>query len=94
MIAASSPIVRLLILALTIFSILLLARVVLSWLEMFNVRIPISGPWRAIVDLLNDVTEPVLRPLRKIVPPAGMFDLSVVVAFIIVIVLQQVLSAF
>ena len=94
MIAASSPIVRLLILALTIFSILLLARVVLSWLEMFNVRIPVSGPWRAIVDLLNDVTEPVLRPLRKIVPPAGMFDLSVVVAFIIVIVLQQVLSAF
>jgi len=93
MITASSSIVRLLSLALTIFWILLLARVVLSWLEMFGVRIPISGPWRSIADLLNDVTEPVLRPLRKIVPPAGMFDLSVVVAFIIVIVLQQALNA-
>lgn len=93
MITASSPIVRLLSLALTIFWVLLLARVVLSWLEMFGVRIPISGPWRSIADLLNDVTEPVLRPLRKIVPPAGMFDLSVVVAFIIVIVLQQALNA-
>jgi YggT family protein len=94
MIAASSQIVRLLSLALTIFWILLLARVILSWLEMFGVRIPISGPWRSIADLLNDVTEPVLRPLRKIVPPAGMLDLSVVVAFIIVIVLQQALNAF
>ena len=93
MITASSPIVRLLSLALTIFWVLLLARVVLSWLEMFGVRIPISGPWRSIADLLNDVTEPVLRPLRKIVPPAGMFDLSVVVSFIIVIVLQQALNA-
>ena len=93
MITASSAIVRLLSLALTIFWVLLLARVVLSWLEMFGVRIPISGPWRSIADLLNDVTEPVLRPLRKIVPPAGMFDLSVVVAFIIVIVLQQALNA-
>ncbi len=93
MILASSPIVRLLSLALTIFWILLLARVIVSWLEMFGVRIPISGPWRSIADLLNDVTEPVLRPLRKIVPPAGMFDLSVVVAFIIVIVLQQALNA-
>lgn len=94
MIIASSPIVRLLSLALTIFWILLLARVILSWLEMFGVRIPISGPLRSIADLLNDVTEPVLRPLRKIVPPAGMLDLSVVVAFIIVIVLQQALNAF
>ena len=93
MIAASSSIVGLLSLVLTVFWILLLARVVLSWLEMFGVRIPISGPWRSIADLLNDVTEPVLRPLRKIVPPAGMFDLSVVVAFIIVIVLQQALHA-
>jgi YggT family protein len=93
MIAATSPIVRLLSLALTVFWILLLARVILSWLELFGVRLPITGPWRSMADLLNDVTEPVLRPIRKIVPPAGMFDLSIVVAFIIVIVLQQVLNA-
>jgi uncharacterized protein YggT (Ycf19 family) len=34
------------------------------------------------------VTEPVLRPLRKVIPPAGMFDISVVVAFVIIFVLQ------
>jgi YggT family protein len=88
--AAVNPVFRLVHLALTLFMLLLLARVVLSWLELFGVRVPISGPWRSIADLLNDVTEPVLRPLRRIIPPVGMFDLSIVVAFIIVIVLQQV----
>jgi YggT family protein len=85
-----NPVFRLLCIALTIFTILLLARVILSWLELFGVRVPISGPWRSIADLLNDVTEPALRPLRKIVPPAGMFDLSVAVAFVIIIVLRSV----
>jgi uncharacterized protein YggT (Ycf19 family) len=33
----------------------------------------------------------VLKVIRRIVPPVGMFDISVVVAFIIVIVLQQAL---
>ena len=47
---------------------------------------------RSVASLLNDLTEPVLRPLRRIVPPAGAFDLSVFVAFIIVIVLQQALQ--
>jgi len=89
-VVVANPVFRLLCIALTIFTILLLARVILSWLELFGVRVPISGPWRSIADLLNDVTEPVLRPLRKIVPPAGMFDLSVAVAFVIIIVLRTV----
>jgi len=90
---ASSALVGLLSLVLTVFWILLLARVILSWLEMFGVRLPASGPMRSVADLLTDVTEPVLRPLRRIVPPAGPFDLSVAVAFIIVIVLQQALRS-
>ncbi len=92
MVLASSPLIGLLSIILTVFWILLLARVVLSWLEMFGMRLPATGPMRMIATLLNDVTEPVLRPLRKIVPPAGQFDLSVAVAFIIVLVLQQALQ--
>ena len=88
---ATSPIARLLCAALTVAWILLLARVVVSWLEFFGVRRPITGPLRTAYDLLFDVTEPMLRPLRKIIPPAGMFDLSVVVAFIVIFVLQSVL---
>jgi YggT family protein len=74
--------------ALWVATLLLLARVVVSWLEFFGVRRPIVGPGRTAWDLLYDVTEPALRPLRKIIPPAGMFDISVIVAFVIIFVLR------
>jgi YggT family protein len=75
-----------------IATILLLIRVVLSWLEFFGVRRPIAGPGRTAWDALFGVTEPILRPLRKIIPPAGMFDISVVVAFVIIFVLRVALN--
>jgi len=74
--------------ALWVATLLLLARVVVSWLEFFGVRRPIAGPMRTAYDLLFTVTEPILLPLRKVIPPAGMFDISVVVAFVIIFVLQ------
>ena len=74
--------------ALWVATLLLLARVVVSWLEFLGVRRPIVGPGRAAWDLLYDVTEPALRPLRRIIPPAGMFDISVIVAFVIIFVLR------
>jgi YggT family protein len=75
-----------------IATLLLLARVVLSWLEFFGVRRPLVGPGRTAWDLLYTLTEPMLRPLRKIIPPAGMFDLSVIVAFVIIFVLRIALG--
>jgi YggT family protein len=75
-------------LALTVAWLVLLARVVVSWLEFFGVRPPVTGSLRSAYDLLFAVTEPVLRPLRRVIPPAGMFDISVVVAFVIIFVLQ------
>jgi YggT family protein len=90
MVAAGNAFSTLICVALFAFWIVLLARVVLSWLQLAGIHPPTSGPLRSGYELLFDITEPVLRPLRKIVPPAGMFDLSVVVAFLIVFVLQQV----
>lgn len=84
-----NPFLRVLCVGLTVFEIILLIRVVVSWLEVFGIRRPITGPLRSAYDLLHDVTEPVLRPLRRVVPPAGMFDLSVVVAFVIILVLRN-----
>jgi YggT family protein len=74
--------------ALWLATLLLLARVVVSWLEFFGVRRPIVGPGRTAWDLLYDVTEPALRPLRRIIPPAGMFDISVIDAVVIIFVLR------
>ena len=79
---------RLLCVALTIIWVILLVRVIMSWVQLAGWRPPATGPLRSAYDLLFDVTEPPLRALRRILPPAGMFDLSVVVAFIIIFVLQ------
>lgn len=85
----ANPIQSLVCLAFTVFTLILLARVVVSWLEAFGARPPVSGPLRSAYRLLFDLTEPVLVPLRRIVPPAGMVDLSVMVAFVIIFVLQR-----
>lgn len=91
MVAASNAVTNLVCIALTVYSILLLIRVVLSWLELAGVRPPATGPVRSGFELLIDVTEPPLRLLRRIVPPAGMVDLSVLVAFVIIFVLRSAL---
>jgi YggT family protein len=75
--------------AVTVFWIVLLVRVIVSLLVYFaGMRPPSSGVLRWGHQLLYDVTEPVLRPLRRVVPPAGPLDLSVLVAFIIITVLR------
>jgi YggT family protein len=91
MICSANPFLRLVCLALTIYWIVLLARVIVSWVELAGARTPVTGPLRTVFELLFDVTEPVLAPIRRIVPPAGALDLSVIVAFVIIFVLQNVL---
>ena len=88
MICAANPFLRLVCIALPIYSLILLARVIVSWIELAGVRPPPTGPLRTLFELLFDVTEPVLRLLRRVIPPAGPLDLSVVVAFVIIFVLQ------
>jgi YggT family protein len=91
MVSATNPVMRVVCVALTLFWLILLVRVIVSWLQFAGMRPPTSGPLRSGYELLFDVTEPVLRPIRRILPPAGMFDLSIIVAFVIVLVLQTAL---
>ncbi len=90
MICAANPFLRLVCLALTIYWIVLLIRVIVSWVELAGIRVPVTGPVRTAFELLFDITEPALTPIRRIVPPAGALDLSVIVAFVIIFVLQNV----
>ena len=72
----------------TLYLVILAGRAVLSW---FPVR---GGTFLASVNtLLFELTEPVLRPVRRVIPPAGMFDLSFMVVFFLLIILQSALRA-
>ena len=66
-----------------IFSLLLLARILLSWVQI--------DPYNPIVQLLHSATEPVLAPIRRRLPSTGMFDLSPMIAIIGAMILQQIL---
>jgi YggT family protein len=71
-----------------VYIIILAARAVLSW---FPVR---GGTFLSSLNsLLFEITEPVLRPVRKVIPPAGMIDLSFMVVFFVLIILWQALGS-
>lgn len=61
-----------------LFNILSLAIVIRALLSWFN--LPPTNP---IVTLLFDITEPILAPLRRVVPRIGMFDLTPIVAILL-----------
>ena len=69
-----------------LLTIAVFIRVLLSW---FNV-----DPSNPMIQALNSITEPILDPIRRIMPRVGMFDLSPIVALILLQVLSQVLQEF
>jgi YggT family protein len=73
-----------------VFMLILLVRVILSWIQFAGWRPPLGGPLRSGYDAVIAVTEPPLQLLRRIVPPAGPLDLSVIVAFVVIAVLRTV----
>lgn len=70
---------------LTAYMVVLFARAILSWFPI-NAGTPIANIYRVLIDL----TEPLLAPLRRVIPPAGMFDLSFMVLALAVVVLQSI----
>jgi YggT family protein len=69
----------------TLVSLAILARVLLSWIRV--------SPYHPAVEFLYRITEPILAPLRRAIPPIGMVDISPVIALILLQVIQQVLVA-
>ena len=80
-----NTVVEILSMVLQIYSYVLLARALLSW-------IPNLDPYNPIVQILFRITEPVLDPIRKLIPPlGGMIDISIIVAFFGIMMLQYLL---
>jgi len=66
-----------------------LIMIIMSWLINFNVINTrnqfVAQLWR----IVNAITEPILRPIRRVIPPMGGLDLSPIVVFIIIFFLQS-----
>ncbi|MCY3834089.1 MAG: YggT family protein [Chloroflexi bacterium] len=77
-----NPLFAVLFWALQVYQLILLARVLMSW-------IPNLDPNNPIARMLYQVTEPVLAPIRNALPPLGGIDLSPLVVFLGISVIMQ-----
>ena len=82
--------IRIIELLLTMLSLAILVRVILSWI------IPLTGgrphPMLvSVISVVNQITEPILAPLRRVIPSIGSLDLSPMAALIIIALISTFL---
>ncbi len=70
---------------------IILVQAVLSWLLAFNVISLQNDIVRGVWATLEKLTDPLYRPIRKIMPDFGALDLSPMVVIVILIILQRTL---
>lgn len=82
--------------ALQIFWFLLLARIIVEMIQSFSRDWRPSGVMAVIFEILFTITDPPVKALRRLIPPVRLgavaLDLSVIVLFIGIIVLQAVIQ--
>ena len=66
--------------------IAIFARVVLSWIPMGG------GQFNPLVALIYQITEPILAPLRRVIPRLGIFDLTPTVALFLLFAILALIS--
>jgi YggT family protein len=78
-------------LALQLYTYLIIASAILSWLVAFNVVNTRNDFVRSIWNFLDAVTEPVLRPIRNILPNLGGVDISPIILILLIIFIQNLI---
>ncbi len=71
----------LLALVLTVFLVAVIIQVILSWVS--------PGHYNPVIGLVNRIAEPVLRPIRKFIPPLGGIDLTPLFASLLLLVTKM-----
>jgi len=67
----------------------IIAQVIISWLIVLNVINVHSGPMRSVATAIDRITEPLYRPIRKILPDFGGIDFSPLVILIVIGILRS-----
>ena len=67
------------------YTLLIIVYILMSWLQL-----PYNPVVATLRRFLHDTVEPYLNIFRRIIPPIGMFDLSPIIALIVLDVLAQI----
>ena len=73
----------LIVMLVNIYSFVILARVLMSWLNV--------NPYSPVAQVIYNLTEPVLAPVRNLLPPAGGLDFSPIIVLVALQILGQIL---
>ena len=79
----TNTIIEILLWALQLVTFALIGRAILSWID--------PGQQWSISRILAEVTDPLIAPLRRVIPPFGMIDISFIVAILLIQVLERLL---
>ena len=66
----------------TLCTLLIVGRALLSWARI--------SPYHPVAEWIYRLTEPLLSPIRNMLPPTGMYDWSPTIAVVVLIILQQI----
>jgi YggT family protein len=69
-----------------VLTLAIIARAIMSW---FNL-----DPRNPLVQILSSITDPIIEPIRRIMPRLGMFDLSPLVALLLLNFISRGLQEF
>lgn len=79
----ADSILGIILLLLQLLTFALIGRAIISWVD--------PGMKWSISRILAEVTDPILAPLRRVIPPIGMIDISFIVAILLIQVLERLL---
>lgn len=78
-------------LALGIYTWIIIASAVFSWLYAFNVVNSRNSFVASVGEFLYKVTEPALRPIRRVLPNLGTIDISPIILLLIIFFIRQLI---
>jgi len=86
------PILTVISVALNLYWWVVLIAVIMSWLVQLNMINTHNQIIRTISNIVHQLTEPVLRRIRRVIPSVGNVDLSAIVLFLLILLLQQIIA--
>jgi YggT family protein len=75
-----------------VYIVLIFVYILVNLLFSFGMRTPYSRWSDALLNFLRDVCEPYLRIFRRFIKPIGMFDLSPMIAIIVLVFVRAIVS--
>jgi len=80
--------------ALDLYKYVIIASAVMSWLVAFNVINIRNDVVRSIWNTLNGLTEPLLAPIRRVLPATGGVDISPVLLFLAILLVERLIGLY